>query len=377
MLACGSLLAAETNVTHVNTAVDAITDAAFATALDHSLDLNKDVKWEQGQGATPVYTPAYLSPSAYSEGWDFVFDFADGTVVSAQIAVSNFGKGKHRMLVLVKLTDPDGREMTLKNGRDRVDWFKHQGEFDYEIAKHHFWKQGNTFYFRFSHPTGDIDLTAVSVTEPLDLGVVWSGGKGYQYANIFAPRMRVSGRYRTQSRDDGTVSEYQTLSDGYGHGLRHITSSAMGEASGAWLRGFASGASTQAELSPVIDMRQLKNGNTRGNIRLLDDAGEVIDDLSFETEISLLKGRREDCCSVISVSAISEAGILSGTIHLMQQVQQFNVVNELKPFERFFVSIFKTPVNSRYRMSYDLNYNANDSSQGVQGQGLADLMTLE
>ncbi|MBT5032458.1 MAG: hypothetical protein HOM55_09220, partial [Proteobacteria bacterium] len=189
ILVCSSLLAAESNAAHVNTAADATTTAVFAAALDHSINLNEDVQWVQGQGAAPVYTPAYLSPSTYSEGWDFVFGFADGTVVSAQIVVSNFGRGKHRMLVLVKLTDPDGHDMTLKNGRDRVDWFKHQGEFDYEIAKHHFWKQGNTFYFRFSHPTGDIDLTAVSVTEPWDLGIVWSSGKGYQYANIFAPRI--------------------------------------------------------------------------------------------------------------------------------------------------------------------------------------------
>jgi hypothetical protein len=150
----------------------------------------------------------------------------------------------------------------------------------------------------------------------------------------------------------------------------------MGEASRAWLRAFASGSSSNNELSPVIDMRQLKNGRTKANVRLLDATGSVIDDLSFETESSLLKDSRADCCSVIALNAAG-TGNLDGTISLDKQVQQFDVVDELKPFERFFVRMFKTPISTRFRLSYDLTYTANGTSVHLIGQGLADLMTLK
>ena len=75
---------------------------AIEAGLDHSVSTGKDVMWEQGDSIAPVYSPAYLNGSTYSDGWDFMFDFDDGTIISAQIAVSNFGSGKHRMLVLVK-----------------------------------------------------------------------------------------------------------------------------------------------------------------------------------------------------------------------------------------------------------------------------------
>jgi hypothetical protein len=351
-------------------------EAIYADS-SHPEALDKDVTWERGDSLAPLFLPAYLNGGTYTEGWDFVFDFDDGIIISAQIVISNFGSGNHRMLVLVKLTDPSGREVTLKNGRGRSDWFKHEDEFDYQIAQHHFWKDGDTFYFRFSHPSGDINLVAESITEPLNLGIVWSGAKvGYQYVNIFAPRMMVSGQYRIKDEDSGIVQAYQTLGHGVGHGIRHITSSAMGEASRAWLRAFASGSSSNNELSPVIDMRQLKNGRTKANVRLLDATGSVIDDLSFETESSLLKDSRADCCSVIALNAAG-TGNLDGTISLDKQVQQFDVVDELKPFERFFVRMFKTPISTRFRLSYDLTYTANGTSVHLIGQGLADLMTLK
>jgi hypothetical protein len=347
------------------------------TGLTHSVGTDKDVMWEQGDSSVPVYAPAYLNGSTYSEGWDFLFDFDDGTIISAQIAVSNFGTGKHRMLVLIKLTEPGGREITLKNGRGRSDWSKHEGEFDYQIAQHHFWKDDDIFYFRFSHPSGDIDLVAESMADPLDLGVVWSGGKrGYQYVNIFAPKMAVSGQYRIKDEDTGVVEEYQTLDKGVGHGLRHVTSSAMGEAATAWLRAFATGSSSNNDLNPVVDIRQLKDGKTKANIQLLDSKASVVDDLSFEIEASLLEDSRAECCLLIPINATG-SGSLNGTISLNTQVQKFDVVDELKPFERFFVRMFKTPVNTRYRISYDFTYTVNEISAKVTGDGLADLMTLD
>ena len=349
---------------------------AIEAGLNHSISTGKGVMWDQGDSIAPVYAPAYLNGSTYSEGWDFMFDFDDGTIISAQIAVSNFGSGKHRMLVLIKLTDPVGREITLKNGRGRSDWIKHEGEFDYQIAQHHFWKDNDTFHFQFSHPSGDIDLVAKSIAAPMDLGIVWSGTKrGYQYVNVFAPKMAVSGQYRIKDENTGVAEEYQALGKGVGHGLRHVTSSAMGEAASAWLRAFATGSSSDHDISPVVDIRQLKNGKTRANIRLLDHEASVVDDLSFEIEASLLEDKRAECCMNIPITAVG-AGELNGTISLTTQVQKFDVVDELKPFERFFVRMFKTPVNTRYRISYDFTYISNGISTKVTGKGLADLMTL-
>ena len=77
----------------------------------------------------------------------------------------------------------------------------------------------------------------------------------------------------------------------------------------------------------------------------------------------------------IPITAVG-AGELNGTISLTTQVQKFDVVDELKPFERFFVRMFKTPVNTRYRISYDFTYISNGISTKVTGKGLADLMTL-
>ena len=187
--------------------------------------------------------------------------------------------------------------------------------------------------------------------------------------------MAVSGQYRIKDEDTGIAEEYQTLGKGVGHGLRHVTSSAMGEASTIWLRAFASGSSSNHDLTPVVDIRQLKNGTTKANIRLLDSKASVVDDLSFEIEASLLEDSRAECCLIISINAAG-AGDLNGTISLNTQVQKFDVVDELKPFERFFVRMFKTPVNTRYRISYDFTYTVNGISAKVTGDGLADLMTL-
>ena len=204
--------------------ISGVFSAALAQPDDvtpmHVIDQTENKTWDIAEGNPPVFDPAYLNGSTYSEGWDFVFHFDNGIVVGAQMAVSNFGKGKHRLLVLVKLTTPEGEEMTLKNGRARKDWFRHEGEFDYEIARHHVWKDGGVFHFRFVHPSGDISIEAEPVTEAMDLGLVWQGRNDhYQYVNIFAPRLKAAGRYRVRD-EDGNEGEWQELGSGTGHGLR-------------------------------------------------------------------------------------------------------------------------------------------------------------
>ena len=138
-----------------------------------------------------------------------------------------------------------------------------------------------------------------------------------------------------------------------------------------------------SDMAPVIDLRQLKSGDTAGTIRLLDDKGNPVADFELQTDQSLLEQGRESCCTMIPVEArgVQEGTDipykLEGQIRLLEQVQKFDVVDELKPFERFFVRMFRTPVNTRYILEYDLSFTSGEESRIVQGRGLADLMTLE
>jgi hypothetical protein len=346
----------------------------------------EDVAWDLANGNPPTFEPAFLTQKNYNEAWEFFFNFGDGTFVSLQMSFFNIGMGDHRSLVIAKLTSPDGLELVLKNGRARHEWSYVPGKFDFRVAKHHFYRDGDDFKLLINHSRGEIEITATPDLEPWEIGytVRKPGRKGtedYQFISVFAPRMTAAGRYRVspEGREDADGEPWIDLPEGRGMALRQVASMDLAKMFKTWVRiapVTPDAAGDGPDIMPAIHLFIGRDDEIKHRIALFRDGKLMSGEIEFDTGFPLdMPDDPADCCDiVVPVSAeVPELGrTVKGTIRIVKHVQSFDLLDVLSARDRFLASFKKSPRHNRFLIEYDLVIDEGGEKKHVSGTGFAD-----
>ena len=90
--------------------------------------------------------PSLLEDEWYSEGWDQIFYFEDGSLLATQMTILNLGFGSHHAGVFTMLVTPDGTKTIIKQSRSNREWEFADNTLDIQIANHRL--QGSVADFR-------------------------------------------------------------------------------------------------------------------------------------------------------------------------------------------------------------------------------------
>lgn len=328
------------------------------------------------------YQPQLLSNGRYTEGWDHYFYFSDGTFLAAQFVFTNFGIGDHRGLVIGTLVRPDGRVLTLKNGRARDAWSYDPDRLDLRLASHQLVAQEADYRIYLKNSSGEIDVRFLPTTVPWRIGYTWEGTKGkhYQRVSVYAPHANATGRFRLGPREGGADNAPWTqLRSGQGFGLRYVNSKALSSMILDWLRVFP--IHVDQDWQPVLNSISRIDGQRVSGLALFNGAEqqrteELVVNIE-STESDPYRGRVHQIPKKLSLRGEGQNFFVSGTMTLTRFLNRFDVVSELKPLERFIVQFITTPVHYRFLADYDLQYQLDGVKQSLHGMALVEFMSLQ
>ena len=171
--------------------------------------------------------PLFLRDEWYSEGWDHLFYFADGTFLAVQISVVNIGFGSHHAGVLGLVVPPRGETLLLRQSRSHREWEFSEDHLDLEIARHKLYGNSPDYHIRLRKKEGEIDVDFTAQAEAWRLGRILQSRKGYKYLSFYAPLVDATARYRAAATGelvDGSGADlpWVDLEQGRGFAARYV-----------------------------------------------------------------------------------------------------------------------------------------------------------
>ena len=328
--------------------------------------------------------PQFLSGERYSEGWDQYFLFDDGSLLSTHFVVTNFGIGEHRGLVIGTLVGADGTTLTIKNGRARRDWSHAPDGLDLRIASHQLSEHAGRYRLSLNNASGEVEVDFHAVAEPWRIGRTWESAdaKEYQRVSVYAPAANATGRFRLGPRSGGDpVNEpWSVLGQGSGFGLRYVNSVALALIATDWVRVFP--LRGEQTLAPALNVLSKTVGGRSAQFAIVNrETGRLLhaDEVAVEydsIEHAGHRGRIYDVPNKFSARGQGPGFSFSGTIVAVRFIHAFDLVEELKPIERFFVQFTKTPVHFRYLADYDIDFASEGTTSRLTGKALVEILSL-
>ncbi len=328
--------------------------------------------------------PLFLSGERYSEGWDQYFYFPDGSLLASHFLVTNFGLGDHRGLVVGTLVRADGTTLTIKNGRARKEWTFSDDRLRLHIASHELAQEPGGFRLYLKNASGEIEADFEPLSEPWRIGRTFQGSNGEtaQRVSVYAPTARVEARYRLGPRSGGDPlhEPWTDLGEGSGFALRYINAVALGSLAAGWLRAFPlHGTESRA---PALTVVAKPEGGHENRFAIIDrKTGHTRPLDSVRTEYQSFHtvshgNEMHDVPREIVVAASGPGFSVSGNMVTSQFLHKFDLVEELKPVERFFVKFTTTPVHFRYLADYDFVIDSDGSTDRLTGKALVEFLSL-
>lgn len=320
--------------------------------------------------------PRLLQDELYTEGWDFYFLFDDGTWVTVQTFISNFGPGNHRGLVIGTVTTADGGSMVIKNGRPREQWQFSQTGFDFKLARHRIRGGFPDFQIRLRNGRGELEIDLTAKARPWRPLATLPEAEGY-YVSMFLTQLNATGRFRSL-REPDSEAEWTSLEDGRGYAVRYLNANSLSKVASGWLR--LSPLHAEGGEKPLFLLLTRPDGRQSNHMALLK--GDLIGwqghgfDVSYEQAVSMVPDGHL-VPQMVSLAIEKDGASISGTIRVRRLLQRFDFVDELKKLERIFIRFINTPIHYRYLADYDLQVRDSAGSRRLTGTGLAEFMTLK
>lgn len=328
--------------------------------------------------------PELLSGKRYSEGWDQHFAFDDGSLLSTHFIITNLGIGDHRGLVIGTLIRPDGNTLTIKNGRARKDWSFSSDRLDLRLASHQLSVADGRYRLFLKNASGEIEVAFDALAPPWRMGRTWEDHdeEAYQRLTAYAPAATATGRFRLGPRSgaDPENEPWTSLGEGRGFGLRYVNSVALAGIAKDWVRVFP----LRGKPGPAPALSALWDADRghRAQFALIDGHGGLLqeaDDVSVEyasLENISHQGQIYAVPDKLRVTGRGPGFSFSGTIASERFLQTFDLVEELKPVERFFVRFTKTPVHFRFLADYEIDLTAGQDTSRLIGTALMEVLSF-
>jgi len=309
----------------------------------------------------------------YTEGWDQLFYFPDGTLIIGQFTVTNLGIGDHNAGVLGVIYPPKGEPVVLKKSRRWEHWSFSKKELDITVAEHRLKGRRPDYKLQIHKASGELDLDFSATSVPWRIGRTVQSEQGYQYVSFYAPLARARVRYRVAGPND-ELGEWRELRDGHGFALRYLNTVSADELFSSATRIVPLGTKGPLPVFYLINPRQ----QVPMVHAMLFDKGKTVATLAAPNLVPRSVARlTNNVPAVIPIDVSMDNVRLTGTIKVDRLLGQLDPVDLLKPYVRIFVRLFNTPINYRYLANYDLIYVRNGRSQRLTGRALVDHMVVK
>lgn len=321
--------------------------------------------------------PSLLRDEWYSEGWDNLFYFADGTLLVAQITVLNIGLGSHHAGVFGLLVTPDRQRTIIKQSRSNREWDFAEDQLDIQIAQNHLSGEHPKYRIQLVQARGEIDVDFTAQAERWSLGRTLELGDDYQYVSFFAPFLRADARYRLFAEGESDSAEWQKLEDGRGFAVRYINSTGLHNLISSSTRIVSI---ADSAIRPVFYISRDEQDGTQSFLGVFDEGRLIHQTRGFTLDV---ENKREtadsdarDIPSRLAVDIKEQGFSLQGVIDIDRFLVRIDPVDSLKPFVRTIVKLLNTPIQYRYLARYDLLYTSGERKMKIQGQALMDHTVL-
>lgn len=328
-------------------------------------------------GAVIDQRPSLLSDEWYSEGWDQIFYFPDGTLLVSQITVLNIGFGGHHAGVFAMHLAPDGRKTIIKQSRSNREWEFAETELDLQVANHRLRGRHPEYQSLIRKGARAIDIRFESMTEAWRPGRTLDRDGDYQYVSFYAPLADATARFTLGDGQETAAAEWHDLAQGRGFGLRYVNSIGLHD---LILNSTRIVDLERTPISPVIYTSVDTEGGVQNHLVLFEDGRVLHESEGFDLQT---KGRIEtagddtrDIPDHYSIEIKEDGFTLSGTVKIERFLARVDPVDSLKPFVRTIVKLLNTPIQYRYLARYDLEYNSGGGTSRLQGRALMDHMVL-
>ena len=332
---------------------------------------------DESGDAVSDFRPSLLSDEWYTEGWDQIFYFPDGSLIVSQITILNIGFGGHHAGVFSMHVAPDGRKTIVKQSRSNREWEFSETELDLKIADHRLNGLPPAYQVLIRKKVDEVDIAFTSLTEAWSLGKTIEVDGEYQYVSFYVPLADAAGRYRLKGRGGKETPEWRDLEGGRGFAVRYVNSIGLHDLIRSATRIVDL---ERSSISPVIYTSVDKNGGVQNHLALFQNGRILHMSKGFELQTS---GRTEtadeDTRSIpdnYSINIEKENFSLKGTVEIKKYLARVDPVDSLKPFVRTIVKLLNTPIQYRYLAEYDLEYSSEGQTKRLQGQALLDHMVL-
>ena len=289
-----------------------------------------------------LLVPRLLADETYSEGWEQLVRFADGSLLAAHFMITNLGPGSHRGIVIATLTLPDGRSLLIKNGRPRKAWQPLSGPTGLGIARHRLERRADGYRLRLKNSVAEVELRFRPTLPPWDLGRLWTdrGVGRYQDVYYYAPRLVAEGRYRpgpaSGGSDDGP---WRPLAGGRGYALRYVNSTGAHRLLRHRLRLTSLDDGPEAVTGELV---VTLGGGLRGRLARWRDGRRVWDRPLERLQRVPRNGDRP----------LAEAELAGPGLRLRLEaprlLQRFDVLARMGLLERLLIGAYSRPVERRY-----------------------------
>ncbi len=316
------------------------------------------------------FRPSYLENGLYTEGWDQIFYFPDGTLLIGQFTVTNVSFGDHNAGTLGVLYRPDQAPVIIKKSRSKEKWNFASDRFEFTVLRHRLTGTAPNYNMAIRKVSGEIVLEFTATAPIWRLGRTVQVGDEFQYVSFYAPLAVGRARYRLPEGEKRGLGQWLELGEGTGFAVRYVNSTATDEL----FRSTTRLVSVEPKgPRPVIYLVQKLDGTRTAHVALFDH-GRLLHSTVVPLQMSgSMKNKRfpED----IELDIGDDNFRLTGTIKTNSLVGRLDPVDLLKPYVRVFIRLFNTPVHHRYLANYKLSYaNRGGKVQRLAGRAVLDHM---
>lgn len=334
----------------------------------HADDADDDIRDAQ---------PLFLRDEWYSEGWDQLFYFSDGTFLAVQISILNVGFGSHHAGVLGLLVPPEGETLLLRNSRSHREWEFSEDKFSIEVAGHRLYGSHPDYHIRLRKKEGEIDVDFRAQAAPWRQGKFLQTHRDYAYLSFFAPLADASARYRKSVTGEIADAPWVVLDTGRGFAARYVYSTGLNDLIRSTTRVVAL---EQAGPVPVMIVSRDTEGGLLTRLALFENERLLHQTEGFAVDVGnrveTAEGDEREIPASFTFNYEDPEFSLKGTMRVDKFIVRFDPVDHIKPLIRTLVRFLNTPIQYRYLGSYDLTYTSGQRTVRMQGKTLIDHTTM-
>jgi len=310
-----------------------------------------------------ISAPALSENSDYSEYWEQQFLFNNNTLATSQFLIANLPFSKHHGMQVATLKQSGKDAVVIKNGRKRSGWSFSASEPMLTIFQHRLSGGTPDFSLQLHNTAAELDVSFAAPAGALP--VVAAGNKlGLPQITLYAPTARAQARWRSgpEIGGPGPDGPWHEIGVGFGYGLHVVQQKVPNTVLSRWWR--FTGAPSKAAVNPVLHAFETPKGKRYYALYLLAGDGTAI---RFDVN-EFKAGDNGEWL----LKAKADGKTLVGSITLTDQLETFNLKDQLNAIEALAAGSMADVTRLRYAASYSFELAGNGTKTTLEGTALAE-----